>query len=377
MFPILDVSGSAFERGRQYGAAARTRVDRSVANYAKLFAFCGISWADARRLSHAYEDVVGNLDAGLLDEMRGIAAGSGREFDEILALNTRTEILPPTFPERPSDAWLAARLGGRKVDMGECTALAVQPSASATGGALLAQNWDWLGGQREALVLLRAQREDGSSYLTLTEAGMLAKIGLNDRGFGVLLNILRSEDDGSAPGVPVHVLLRTLLDCDGVEAAAARVTSLRFGASSNIHCADAGGGRAALELSPRGAHVLRGEGAAFCHTNHFLAPAARESARELPPAFSSVPRYDRIRRLTDEHAGKFAVEDVERMLRDEAEGTRSINRHPDPTLPEFARIETVASVVMDLGARVMHVAPDVPSKTGYRPVALQEAAVAA
>jgi hypothetical protein len=35
------------------------------------------------------------------------------------------------------------------------------------------------------------------------------------------------------------------------------------------------------------------------------------------------------------------------------------------------RIETVASVVMDLGAQVMRVAPDVPTLTAYQPVALR------
>jgi isopenicillin-N N-acyltransferase-like protein len=377
MFPTIEVSGSAFERGRQYGTAARQRVERSVASYTKLFAYCGIGWRDAQRLSHAYEDIIGKLDANLLDEMRGIAAGSGRSFDEILALNARTEILPPTFPERPSDAWLASRLRGRKVDMGECTALSVAPSASATGGTLLAQNWDWLGEQRDALVLLRSRCDDGPDYLTLTEAGMLAKIGLNECGFGVLLNILRSENDGSAAGVPVHVLLRALLDCEDVEDAIECVSGLSFGASSNIHCADAEGARAALELSPGGVHVLHGKGGAFCHTNHFLAPAASSTARELPPSISSVPRYERICEITGAHRGKFGLEDVQRMLRDESAGFLSISRHPDPSLPEFARIESVASVVMDLGVQVMHVAPDVPSKTSYQPVALRAAALAA
>jgi len=376
MFPLIETSGPAFERGRQHGSQARSRVERSIANYAKLFEACGIGWAGARRLSHAYRDVVRELDADLYEEICGIAAGAGREVDEILALNARTEILPPTFPERPSDAWLAARLGG-KADFGECTALAVEPASSATGGALLAQNWDWLGGQRDALVLLRGRREDGSSYLTLTEAGMLAKIGFNDRGFGVCLNILRSEDDGSAAGVPVHVLLRALLDCADVAAAEKRVASLRFGASSNILCADVSGGRAALELSPGGAHVLRGAGSAFCHTNHFLAPGALKAARQLPPSLSSVPRLERIRELVAGAAARISLADVQRMLRDETDGLLSISRHPDPTLPEFARVETVASVVMDLEARVMHVAPDVPTKTAYEAVSLEPAAALA
>ncbi len=376
MFPLIETSGPAFERGRQHGSRARSRVELSIANYAKLFEACGIGWDGARRLSHAYRDVVRELDVDLYEEICGIAAGAGREVDEILALNARTEILPPTFPERPSDAWLASRLGG-KADFGECTALAVARESSATGGALLAQNWDWLGGQRDALVLLRGRREDGSSYLTLTEAGMLAKIGFNDRGFGVCLNILRSEDDGSAPGVPVHVLLRALLDCADVASAEKRIAGLRFGASSNILCADASGARAALELSPGGAYVLRGAGNAFCHTNHFLAAGAVKTARQLPPSLSSVPRLDRIRELVAGAPSRISLADVQRMLRDETDGLLSISRHPDPSLPEFARVETVASVVMELDARVMHVAPDVPTKVAYEAVSLESAAALA
>jgi len=376
MFPVIDTAGSSFERGHQHGSKARARVERSIDSYAGLFEACGIGWSGARKLSAAYADVIRDLDAGLYEEIRGIAAGSGREVDEILALNARTEILPPTFPERPSDAWLRSRLAG-KADFGECTALAIEPRASVTGGTLLAQNWDWLGGQRDALIVLRERLEDGSSLITLTEAGMLAKIGFNDSGFGVCLNILRSEDDGSAPGVPVHVLLRALLECRDVAAAIARVSTLRFGASSNILCADAAGNRAALELSPGGAHVLRGEGAAFCHTNHFLAPAAAKTARQLPPSLSSVPRLERIRTLAGLHAGRFATEDLQRMLRDEADGFLSISRHPDPALPEFARVETVASVIMDLEARVMHVAPDVPSKVAYAAISLEPASALA
>ena len=118
MFPIVDLRGKAFERGRMHGSLARQRVERSLASYAKLFAFCGLGWPEAQRLGAAYRGVIGELDAGLLQEIEGIAAGAGRGVDEILALNARTEILPPKY------------LG----DPGECTAIAVRPAASATGG---------------------------------------------------------------------------------------------------------------------------------------------------------------------------------------------------------------------------------------------------
>ena len=95
MFPSVETTGSAFERGRQHGKQAKQRVLRSVATYARLFAYCGMDWRDAQRRAAPYRDVIGGFDAALLEEIEGIAAGAGRKTDEILALNARTEILPP------------------------------------------------------------------------------------------------------------------------------------------------------------------------------------------------------------------------------------------------------------------------------------------
>ena len=382
MFPIIEATGSARERGRIHGHAARTRVERSVATYARLFAYCGIDWAGAQRLGAGYAAVIEAFDPEALEEIRGIAEGSGRHLNEILALNARTEILPPSYPGSPSERWqdiAAANVAGGVPDWGECTSLAIAPAHSTTGTTLLAQNWDWLGAQRKALVLVRYAETGGGQCVTLTEAGMLAKIGLNSHGFGVCLNILRSKDDGAHPGVPVHVLLRGLLKCADVESAVRRAGKLVFGGSSNVLCADAAGDSAALEFSPRGLEVVRGESGvqrALCHTNHFLAPASAQHQASLSPGLSTVPRLERILELTGAHTGRYSPEDLQRMLRDESDGYLSICRRPDPALAPEACVETVASVVMDLGAREMRVAPDVPSLTEYVRVPLGEAVAA-
>ena len=138
-------------------------------------------------------------------------------------------------------------------------------------------------------------------------------------------------------------------------------------------CADASGDTAALEFSPRGLEVIRGAESALCHTNHFLAPAAAKHQASLAPSLSTFPRLERITALTGAHRGKFSPADLQRMLRDESDGYLSICRRPDPSLAPEVCIETVASVVMDLGQRVMHLAPDVPSKVDFTPVALGEA----
>jgi isopenicillin-N N-acyltransferase-like protein len=374
VFPLIDLHGDARERGRRHGAMARVRVERSIATYARLFAYCGIDWETAQRRGAGYRETIVALDPSLLDEIEGIAAGAGRHVDEILALNARTEILPSTYPGEPHAWWSRisdANAAADVPDWGECTAIAVRPSASATGGTLLAQNWDWLGAQREALVLLRMRTPERVACLTLSEAGMLAKIGLNDRGFAVCLNILRSRDDGTRPGVPVHVLLRLLLGCGSVGEAIGRASRLEFGASSNVLCADATGDSAALECSPRGMHVVRGAGATLCHTNHFVAPAAAASEAVLAPSLSSRPRLARAEAIVASTTGPLGVADLKRLLRDESAGFLSICRSPDPSVAPEARIESVASVIMELAAGVMHVAPDVPSRADYVPFALR------
>lgn len=380
MFPIVEVTGTPRERGRLHGSRARARIDRSIATYSRLFAYCGIDWQGAQKLGARYRDVISALDVALLEEIEGIAAGSGRHVNEILALNSRTEILPPSYPGSPHPdrhAIAARNVAGGVPDWGECTSIAIKPAQSTTGTTLLAQNWDWLGAQRKALVLLRSTQPDGSSLLTLTEAGMLAKIGLNSRGFGVCLNILRSSDDGSKPGVPVHVLLRALLGCGSVAEAVEFASKLSFGASSNVLCADASGDTAALEFSPRGLHVIRGAEKALCHTNHFIAPEAARHQASLAPSLSTYPRLERIEALAGAHGGRYSPEDLQHMLSDESDGFLSICRRPDPAVTAEACMETVASVVMDLGARVMRIAPDVPSMSRYEAVGLAQELVPA
>ena len=359
MFPVIDLQGSPHERGRVHGEFARGRIERSLANYAKLFSFYGMDWQEAQRAGAAYREVIGGFDAELLEEIEGIARGAGRPLTEILTLNARTEILRLDQPSGATEG----------MDAGECTAIAVGPAASESGEALLAQNWDWIAAQREAMVLLRVRAGGEPGCLTLTEAGMLAKIGLNTQGLGVCLNILRSIHDGGRPGIPVHVLLRALLKRASVQDAVALASKLEFGGSSNILCADRSGEAAALEFSPGGLRVVRGEGAVLCHTNHFLDPGAASWQAQLAANFSSVPRLARLRQFAAGRA-KHGVEDLKRILSDESQGPVSICRQPDLSLPAEAQTHTVASVIMELARGVMHVAPDVPSRAEYQPVAL-------
>jgi isopenicillin-N N-acyltransferase-like protein len=398
MFPCIDTlhAASAQERGQIYGQQARTRIQHSVITYARLFAACGIDWASACERAMRFEPVIEQVDADLMAELRGMAQGSGQTLGSLMALNCRTEILPPTFfTDEPQLAhaalaanraaglpdWLADATWDGAMKDGECTAMGVTAAASRTGQAWLAQNWDWMGRQRQALVLLHTPGPSGQSITTLTEAGMLAKIGINQSGFALGLNILRSNRDGSRLGVPVHVLLRHLLDCHSVAHARERLHALQtdlglgFGAASNVPCADAEGQAACFEVSPAGWAELTPTNGVVVHSNHFVCETLLAEQAPMGPGLSSHNRLA----TAHQHARQTPIgqAELEHFLRDESDGFLSICRSPDPSVPPESRVESVAGIVMHTQPPAMWVACDVPSRVAFESVPLARAALPA
>ncbi len=378
---------SAHDRGFFYGQTARSQTLHSRNTYARLFASCGTSWAKACDKAMTYHGVIHQLDPALLLEMEGMAAGSGLALPDILALNCRTEILPANFLSDAThqgeaalqanrDAGLPDWLGDAPIDPaaanGECTAMVVAPLASRQGDTWLAQNWDWIGRQRQALVLLHSRNEAGQRFTTLTEGGMLAKIGMNTQGFALGLNILRSLDDGLRPGVPVHVLLRHLLGCASLKAARAELArigpTLGFGAASNIPCADAQGAVACFEVAPAGWGEEQPTRGVVVHTNHFVCESLLSAQAPLGLALSSQPRLV----TAQQHAAHNNIDQasLETFLRDETDGHLSICRSPDMRLPPEGRVESVAGVIMNTTQRQMWIAPDVPKRCAFEQVLL-------
>ncbi|MFM8575745.1 MAG: C45 family autoproteolytic acyltransferase/hydrolase [Limnohabitans sp.] len=387
MFPSTWIAPglSGMVRGRQQGQAVRAQALHSRNTYARLFAHCGIDWATACERALAYRPVIEALDPELMQEIGGLAEGSGLGLTEVLALNCRTEILPPGFLGTATvDArlalasnraaglpdWLENDALDPAAEDGECTAMVVNPTAAQDGQTWLAQNWDWLGRQRQALVLLETSAPQGTRFITLTEGGMLAKIGMNAHGFALGLNILRSHDDGRRPGVPVHVLLRHLLGFPSVAAVRQELErigrTLGFGAASNIPCADANGEVACFEVAPAGWAELRPEQGVAVHTNHFVCDSLLGAQAPMGQTLSSQPRLDTAGR----HARNVPLgfDALQTFLRDESDGHLSICRSPDPALPPEGRVESVAGIIMNTTTREIWIAPDVPSRCAFEPI---------
>lgn len=368
MFPEITLSGTAYERGQHYGAQTAPLIRHSIASYARLFAYRrGVDWAAICEQAGAFMPVLREHAPDLLEEMRGIADGSGESFAAILALNARTELLnvPRTGTAHPEyDTAMARNRAASVPDHGECTTVAALPAATG-GPTILAQNWDWTGDQRAACVVLRIHQPGLPDVLTLTEAGIVAKIGLNSAGVAVNLNILSSRNDGQHPGVPVHVLLRLALHQRSAAAARAMIERSPAGASSCISLADAGGHVVAMEITPDGTAAIEPVDGILVHTNHCVATSTQACETPIDPISSTVPRYSRAETLLRAEYGHIGTETVAAILRDHDGGVNAICRHPSAALHPSDRVESVCGVILDVSARTMYLAPDIPCQSEF------------
>lgn len=374
MFPILSLSGSAYERGQQYGQQALPQIHHSIASYARLFAYRkGWDWAAVQDAAQAYLPVLHEYAPEALEEMRGIADGAGCALAVIIALNARTELIGGSSREQMHPGYqnaLARNRAANVPDHGECTTVAALPSATAQRETLLAQTWDWTGNQRGACVVLRIERPGRPTALTVTEGGILAKIGLNADGVGVCLNILASLADGEQQGVPVHILLRQLLDITTVDEGVRLAKRARAAASSCVTIADARGQAVSLEVTPGGVGELHPQDGLLVHTNHCVVDFTRAGERPQMPASSSQPRFERATGLLREQHGQISAATLKGVLRDREGDVNAICRLPDSNLHPADRVESVLGVVMELDRGVLHLAPDVPCKVAFERVTI-------
>lgn len=360
---VISVSGTPAECGAAYGAAAAPLIAANVRLYLQRFRDqAGLDATAVRAAGAEFRRASAELLPRVAAMLDAVAEGAGANAEELYAINGRTELIYGA----PRDA------------DGGCTSIGVLDTHTTSGHTLLAQNWDWHPAQREAMIVLRTRDEHGFEVITLAEAGMLAKAGLNSAGLGVCLNMLGSDRDGPGAGlVPYHVLLRGVMEADYLGAALRVAARTPRGASLNILLGQAGkpgeyGGEVIdVEVVPGDIGWLHPVGGYLTHANHIESGLpVRDRQRDFGGA--SLFRGDRARRLLgaimDERAGrKVDVDDLKAVLNDHGGYPSAICRHVDERDAPLERSETVYSVLLDLDERRFGLAEGPPcgNKFGF------------
>lgn len=361
-FPHVRVQGGPRERGRQYGEQARDRIGLSISAYGEVFReYAGWDWPRVREEALRYEAAIAAFNSAYVEEMRGIAEGAGVDFADILSINVRTEVM---FAAKARAAADASRPG-----VGECSAFAVLPGASADGHTLIGQNWDWLLHCFDTVVVVEARQEEGPDFVTVVEAGLLAKTGMNSSGIGLATNALVTDADVGQPNVPYHVVLRAVLDCETISDAFSVMQKSPRSSSANYLVAHRDGVAVNVEAAPGDfsrLFLLFPEDGVLLHTNHFLSPAFDRKDVSLWVMPDSPFRLERLREAVTAARPKLTMEDFQHVLGDHANYPSGVCCHPDPRMGQHDQGATVASVLMDLDERTMWVADGHPCTVPYR-----------
>jgi len=208
-------------------------------------------------------------------------------------------------------------------------------------------------------------QDDGPDFVTVVEAGLLAKVGLNAAGLGLVTNALVTDTDTGAPGVPYHVLLRAILDCATVTEALEVLQAGMRSSSANYLIAHASGATLDVEAAPGDftrLYLQYPDHGLLLHTNHFLSPRLHPVDVSLWAMPSSAVRLQRLRTAA---SGPAALDDFRVLLADHADYPHSICSHPDPNDHPLEQGATIASILMDLSAGRLWLAPGNPCQVPY------------
>lgn len=329
------------DRGRAFGAALSGAVGLTVTTYRRLLREA--AGVDLRAAGERVGSRLGRVRPELVLELEGLAAGAGVDVLELLAVNARTELLAAGGPIS-----------------GECSLIARRDA----GGAWLAQTWDWHPALAPAAVVWTVAEPGGAWFTTVTEAGILGKLGLNGSGVACGLNFLTCSADCGLDGVPVHVLARLVLaECRSGPEARTLLAGARASASSCLTVA-AGADLFAAEVSPGGVRLVEPDPDGWLiHTNHFLRPPLRGEDTQPARAPGTLARREQLARRV--RAGWTPPE----ALAEHGPAPEPVCRHGDAAgTPWSERRATLLALRASRGS--LRIAAGNPCTTAFVPVAL-------
>ena len=333
-FRQLHLRGTPAEIGQRHGKLLAPEIHQCLEFYRGIFA---LSEQELLRRGQQFGRIIEEFNASYAAEIKAVADGAAVDARLLFALNSRSEI----FNNASSKARVA-----------ECTAVFNRHDSC------LAQNWDWSEKLGSLVVDMRIDRDDGHRIRMLTEPGIIGKIGMNNAGLGVCLNILSSTDH--LDGIPVHILLRAVLDSTNLDQARDLLLDNSRGKASHILAANREGACFGIEFAGNRSHTIESKGEFQLHTNHYLVDSSLNGKEIFPST------YERMKHATQLLQEDATVEGIRRMLCDQSRAELSICKPPtESDTAGFGRVGTLFTVLMDLKKGLMEIRCGSDGSSGF------------
>lgn len=355
MIKKLHLTGSPKQIGEMHGRQGKEEVIQSLETYESLFyGYSQLKWKEAKEIALEHVPAIESYNPDFLEEMKGVATGAGVDFEDILILNTRSEIA----------------LTGIKPFSDGCTAIAVTPPICKD--TLIGQNWDWKTSQTKSLLLLEIEQKGKPTIKMITEGGIIGKIGFNSAGIGVCLNALLTNRKSNQ--IPIHLGLRSVLNSPTLHEAISKIKGGQMASAANFLVASHEGEGQAMaanvEVSPFGIDFSTNPEGLVVHTNHICSAELKKHVTDMNEFIfeDSMIRKSRAEQLIHSmvRAGDTIDEQCfKKLLSDRFNSPNSINSHVNADVPEHRQMETVFSIIMNLAKQEMLLCVGKPGLDNY------------
>jgi isopenicillin-N N-acyltransferase like protein len=337
---LIKASGSHYDVGYTVGKNARTLIARSVDNYRSILP-CAEGWGGPWNLPAGYLEAACESFPHFIEELQGMANGSGQSFSDLFFLNALEEALDLKPPAA-------------------CTAIAL----SSSQGVWLGHNEDWYSADADSVIAIQARPKGKPAFISVTAAPFLAAVGMNEAGIAQGVNSLSSID--CRVGVPRMFVARAVLEASSFDEAITMAAPSNRAGGYNHLLADAGGKIGNFETSAFAENFIPAVSLAY-HTNHYLSPQLKHLEKEASK--HSLARYRRIGELEEtllKSQDNFGI--LVQLLRDHQNKPLSICRHAEE---EKNGDGTIFSVIFEPAAFRAYVAVGNPCLGEYNALQFQ------
>ena len=335
--PLVEVSGTHREMGRQMGEARREQVKHGIENAHQLltdaFEELQLTWEGAIIQSHKYMPFVEERYPQYVEEMWGIAEGADAAYDDVAVVNVMEAVT--------TDA----------LHLTKCTSIAVNQSRTDNGHLLVAHNEDWVPEDEPDAYMVHARPVNEPPFLAMTYGGLLPNIGINAFGIAQCCDTVYPND--IRIGIPRAFIARAVLAAENLSQAIRHMVAPHRAAGYNHLLVHESGELYNVEVSARHFALINSEDGYIVHTNHYLDYQMTLIEDEPDELISSRVRFFRATNLVKQNL-HHTMESLQDIQRDHVNFEGSICNHLIEDDNPLDREKTITALLMDLTEHKIH-----------------------
>ncbi|NOX19087.1 MAG: hypothetical protein GXO87_12505 [Chlorobi bacterium] len=300
-FPYVEVSGSNYEIGKKIGEHFKPIFEEFFRlNEAMIQNLLGLAESEPEKYYNPFYNAAIENFPQYVDELKGMADGSGIPFKTFMCFNLVMEIMIRYNVGNPGAPIDAFRFG--------CSDI----SYSSVGKTIMAHNEDFFASMNDLMYVAKVSVPGKPTFVGLNYPGLIIGIapGMNEAGLvqtGNFISLLQVAD-----GIPWAFLARSILDHQNLSDAVASLESPLSSYSQHYQIGSFTENKITAVEFAAGNYEHKNLNGFYVHTNHLILP----EMKDLPqaPDGTTFQRYDILSAYADEYKDKIDQVDSDKMI---------------------------------------------------------------